>query len=121
MGLGLYNTELDLYEDAPWLTFGLWLEQDEDSELFDENCQFLWIIPNQTYGTAEIEGPDHVRYVQGPNAGQFVADVLNAICRKMVDSDPREWFTAEDWEKFGLVPISETVKRFHPKDGLYHA
>lgn len=118
---GLYNNETSMYEDAPWLTYGLWLEQDSDSKMFDENSQHLWIIPNDEEGNAEIEGPDHVKFVQGFHEGRCVIDVLNSICRKMKSHDPRDWFTPENWANFGLVPISDTLKRFSEQDGLYHA
>ena len=119
--LGLYNNATGLFEDAPCLMKGLWLEQDIDSDLLNfERHQYIWIIPNETEGISEIEGADHIKFVQGPNAGQYVIDVLAAICRKMKDHDPRNWLTAEEWARFGLVPIPDALKRFNEQDGLYH-
>ena len=122
---GIYNNETSKYEEVPWLTDGLWLEQDSESELFDENGPYMWIIPNEGVpyeeGTAEIEGPDHVKFVQGEHANRHVLDILNSICHKMKPLDPRTWLTADEWARFGLIPVSDCLKRFSEQDGPYHA
>jgi hypothetical protein len=100
---------------------GLWLESTDESGLFAPNdARTLWIIPNETTGISEIEGPDHVRFTDGPHKGRYVIDVLNELCRRHEDDpDPRNWI--EDWEGLGFLVVGECLKRFNAIDGYYHA
>lgn len=109
MGYGLYNNDTGLFEEASWLDKGLWLE--------NEN-QVLWIIPNDDTGM-EIEGPDDIKFAEGPHKGQYIVDVLNEICAGQTDPDPRNWDIP--WDTLGFVVVNECLKRWNPINGYYHA
>jgi len=121
MGYGLYDNDHAIFVETEWLEEGLWLESDGDSGLFaPEDARIMWIIPNETPGTSEIEGPDNVKYVAGPHKGEYVEDVLNEICRQHDgELDPRNWDV--DWTPLGLMVVSDCLKRWSPQDGYYHA
>jgi len=120
---GLFNNETSLYEASPEVENGLWLEQDRDSDLFDELGPFLFILTDESDGTiSENEGPDHVKYVKGRHAGRYVIDVLNAICRHH-DSrlNPCLWESDRFWASLGFMRVPDVLKRFNEVDGFYHA
>ena len=104
----------------PWVETGLWLEQDRDSELFDDNGPYLFIITDDSLdGCSENEGPDHVKYVSGLHKGKYVIDVLNSICQvESKEVNPNNWVV--DWATLGFVVVDECLKRFNPIDGYYH-
>ena len=119
----MFNNENGLYEPAPEVENGLWLEQDRDSGLFDENGPYLFIITDDSDGSiSENEGPDHVKYVKGPHAGQYVIDVLNGISRTHNDKvNPSTWEPDGYWESLGFSVIPGHLKRFTEEEGYYHA
>ena len=120
---GLFNNDTSLYEPAPEIENGLWLEQDRDSDLFDESGPFLFIITDESDGTiSENEGPDHVKYASGLHAGRYVIDVLNEICRRHdARLNPCLWESDEFWASLGFVRMPDVLKRFNDMDGYYHA
>jgi hypothetical protein len=121
MGYGLFDNLTRVHLEDEGIGHGLWLESSDESGLFDSaDARTLWIIPNETTGIAEIEGPDHVQYADGPHKGRYVIDVLNEISRRHEDTpDPRNW--NEDWEAVGFLVVDGCLKRFNVIDGYYHA
>jgi hypothetical protein len=120
MGYGLFDNLTRVYLDDEGIEHGLWLESSDESGLFaPADARNLWIIPNETTGIAEIEGPDHVQYADGPHTGRYVIDVLNEISRRHKAPDPRNW--DENWEALGFLVVDDCLKRFNVIDGYYHA
>ncbi len=120
---GLFNNETRRYEATPEVENGLWLEQDRDSDLFDEIGPYLFILTDDLDGgISENEGPDHVKYIRGQHAGRYVIDVLNEICRRH-DSrvNPSLWESDDFWASLGLLRVPDCLKRFNEADGFYHA
>ncbi len=120
MGYGLFDNIARVHLEDEGIEHGLWLESSDDSGLFaPDDGRTLWVIPNETTGITEVEGPDHVQYAERPHKGRYVIDVLNEICRRHEDPDPRNW--NEDWEALGFVIVDECLKRFNDIDGYHHA
>jgi hypothetical protein len=119
--MGPFDNETGYYRDEPWVRDGLWLEQDPDSDLFDDNGTYLYVITDQRHGSSDNEGPDHVKYVRGPYAGRHVEDVFFEICRENDQTvDPNEWESEEYWAALGFCCIPAVLKRWSPLDGYYH-
>ena len=115
--MGPYDNDRQEYLEDKGVETGLWLVQDPDSDLFDDNSGYLCILPNEEHGIAENLGPDHVSYVNGPYAGQNMADVLDGQTKS--ELDPHKWEV--DWEALGFIIVDGPLKRFNPQDGYYHA
>lgn len=111
----LYDTETREHIWVEEYHRGLWLEQDPDSNLFNENARYMWIVP---LGDNDIEGPDHIKYVKGPHQGQNVQDVLTQKCHRIANNG---LVYSGNWQEIGLNIIHDFLKRFHPSDGFYHA
>ena len=90
----MFNNETGLYEEAPWMEQGVWL-QHEDGR--------MWIVP-PVGAVAEIEGPDDP-----------ILDILNSACRY------HGYVPSGYIESLGLMQVPDVLKRFNEVDGYYHA
>lgn len=96
---GIYDNEKGVYLEAPGLEKGHWFKDAEGN---------LFIVPDESYGLAEIEGPDGV-----------ILDALNAAyqgIKQLTEINPES--IAEDLE---LDFIPDYLKRFDPEVGHYSA
>ena len=104
MGLGLYDNESQKYLEEPCKEKGHWYVSDENG--------MLYIVPNDKYGSAEIDGPD-----------DDILDALNAAYRE-ADTNGTD-FDRIDAEaiaqRLGLSVIPDVLKRFDSESGYYHA
>lgn len=98
MGLGLYNNETQRHIKDDCMEKGHWYVND---------AGYLYIVPNDLYGIAEIEGPD--------------GDVLDALnkCYREASFDTID--PEQVAEALGLEVVAEVLKRFDSEAGYYHA
>lgn len=102
MGLGLYDNESRKYLEEPCKQHGHWYVADDGQ---------LYIVPDDQYGIAEIDGPDDA-----------VLDALNATYRE-ADANKTDFNsidTAAIAQRLGLSVIYDWQKRFDEESGYYH-
>ena len=94
MGLGLYDNHTGEYAECEWLTEGFWFV-DEDGNLY--------IIPQKGV-VAESEGPD--------------TDLCDELGRLVEEHGE---VPVDAWDRLGVAPVPEILKRFDPWWGYYNA
>ena len=101
MGIGLYDNEAGVYLPEPCKEHGQW---------YVDSQGILFVVPNDKYGAAEIDGPDGA-----------TLDALNAAYRdaeaaeiRFDDMEPET--TAAHLE---LTYVYAAHKRFDPSIGYY--
>lgn len=93
---GFYNNDTGLYERADWLEDGVWIKDQEGN---------LYLVSG---GVDDIVGPN-----------TDTLDKLNALCREQ-NGDVRR-ISHETLKKLGLTIVPDSLKRFTPENGYYHA